>query len=119
MTLRSLLLAAPATAAVAALAIPVTAAAARAPGRSSAKNVAVAVQGFAFTPANATVALGGTVTWTFKDAVSHTATYQEGTDLSTRGLIFLSGPRTGGATFAFTFKAAGTYPYLCTIHTTM
>jgi plastocyanin len=110
MTPRSLLLVAPAAAAVAALAIPVTAAAVRAPVKPSAKNVAVSVQNFVFSPASAKVGLGGTVTWTFRDAVAHTASDSSGMGLWT------SGPKSGNATFAFTFRAAGTYPYICQIH---
>ncbi len=71
------------------------------------------MQNFAFTPANAKIGLGATVTWTFRDAVAHTAC-----DSSGMGL-WSSGPKSGGATFAFTFKAAGTYAYICQIHTTM
>jgi plastocyanin len=110
---RSLVLVAPAAAAVAALVVPVTAGAVRAPAKPSAKNVAVTVQNFVFTPANARVGLGGTVTWTFRDAVAHTAS-----DSSGMGL-WSSGTRSGGATFAFTFRAAGTYAYVCRLHSSM
>src|SRR3954465_2700751 len=99
MTPRSLRVLAPAAVAVVALAVPVSAAPVRAPG----KDAAVAVQGFAFTPGAAKITLGGTVTWTFKDAVAHTATDTSGMSL------FNSGAKSTNQTFAFTFTAAGSY----------
>jgi plastocyanin len=113
MTPRSLLVLAPAAVLAAALAVPVTAGAVRPQAKETAKNAAVNVQNFAFTPAAAKIGLGGSVTWTFRDAVAHTATDSSGMAL------FTSGPRSGNATFSFTFTAAGSYPYLCSIHTTM
>src|SRR3954454_22135988 len=112
MTPRSLLVLAPAAMAAAALAVPVSAAPVRAPQ----KDAAVAVQGFAFNPGAAKISLGGTVTWTFKDAVVHTAT------ADTSGMnapLFDSGNKSNNQTFAFTFTAAGSYPYHCSIHMTM
>jgi plastocyanin len=113
MTPRSLLLVAPAAAVAAPLAVPVTAAAVRGPAKASAKNVAVSVQNFTFIPATAKAALGGTVTWTFRDAVAHTSK-----DASGMGL-WASIPLKSGQTFALAFKAAGTYAYICQIHPTM
>ena len=40
--------------------------------------VAVTIQNFAFTPAAITVAAGTTVTWTNKDAATHTVTSNAG-----------------------------------------
>jgi len=62
-----------------------------------------------FSPANLTVKVGKTVTWVNKDTVTHTVT-SEGSSL------FDSGFMPTGATFRFTFTAAGTYPYYCTVH---
>lgn len=71
----------------------------------------VFIQGMAFTPSNLTVAAGTTVTWTNKDAISHTVTSNTN--------LFNSGNMGSGSTFSFTFATAGTYPYFCSIHPTM
>ena len=71
----------------------------------------VSVADMRFTPADIKVALGATVTWSFPDAMAHTAT-------STQG-FWDSGVRSGGATFQLKFNSAGTYPYVCTIHPPM
>lgn len=71
----------------------------------------VFIQGLAFNPSSITVAANTTVTWTNKDAVSHTVTGNTG--LFDSGLI---GPN---GTFSFKFTAAGNYPYHCTPHPTM
>src|SRR2546422_3193364 len=62
-----------------------------------------------FSPANLTVKVGKTVTWVNKDTVTHTVT-SDGSGL------FDSGFMPTGATFQFTFTAAGTYPYYFTVH---
>ena len=62
-----------------------------------------------FSPANLTVKVGKTVTWVNKDTVTHTVT-------SDGSSLFDSGFMPTGATFQFTFTAAGTYPYYCTVH---
>jgi plastocyanin len=71
----------------------------------------VFIQGMAFNPGTITVAAGTTVTWTNKDAVSHTVT-------STTNL-FDSGSLGTNGTFSYTFATAGSYPYKCKIHTYM
>jgi plastocyanin len=112
MTPRSLFVLVPAAAVAAALAVPVTAAAVRAPDRAGAKDAAVSVQNFAFSPATAKIGLGNTVTWTFRDPVAHTATDSSGMAL------WNSGAHANGTTFVFSFAAAGTYAYICSIHPT-
>lgn len=77
-----------------------------APGASE-----VFIQGFAFNPSSITVAANTTVTWTNKDAVSHTVTSNSG--------VFDSGMIGPNGTFSFKFLAAGTYPYHCTPHSSM
>ena len=57
------------------------------------------------------VAVGTTVVVTNDDTVTHTWT-------STTG-AFNSGPLAPGASYSHTFAVAGTYPYMCTIHTFM
>jgi hypothetical protein len=55
-----------------------------------------------------TVPVGTTVVWTFNDSVEHNVT-------SVGGAFGSSGERLVG-TFSFTFDAAGSYPYGCSVH---
>jgi plastocyanin len=71
----------------------------------------VSIENFAFSPATVRVKLGGTVTWTNKDASPHTATDLNG--------HFDSGSLATDKTFTQTFSTAGTYTYHCTIHSMM
>jgi plastocyanin len=69
---------------------------------------AVAIKGFAFSPANITVKAGTTVTWTNQDQDAHTVTATGG--------AFGSQALNTGAHYTFTFTKPGSYDYLCTIH---
>ena len=71
--------------------------------------IAVNIANFAFAPADVTVKVGQTVTWTNNDQMAHTVT----------GSTFDSGQIAPGATFSFTFAKAGTYDYKCSIHPSM
>lgn len=64
-----------------------------------------------FVPQTVTVTVGSIVTWTNKDAVSHT--------VSSDSLAFDSGTLAPKASFTFTFSAPGTYQYHCNIHVWM
>ena len=69
----------------------------------------VVMKGIKFVPPELTVAAGDTVTWTNEDTVGHDVT----------GDSFSSGDPGGlqnGDTFKFTFKKAGTFDYVCTVH---
>ena len=69
----------------------------------------VAMEGIQFDPAEVTVAVGDTVTWTNNDSVGHDVT----------GDDFESGEAGGlgnGDTFEHTFEEAGTFEYVCTVH---
>ena len=57
------------------------------------------------------VAVGTTLQWTNSDLVAHTVTSDAG--------LFDSGVIQNQQTFAWTFDAAGTYDYHCTIYPTM
>jgi plastocyanin len=57
------------------------------------------------------VRVGAALTWTNADDRIHTVTARDGN--------FDSGIVAVGDTFAWTFEAAGSYPYLCTIHPDM
>jgi plastocyanin len=71
----------------------------------------VSIQGFAFNPTPLTIQVGDTVTWTNLDSAPHTSTSATG--------VWNSGTLTKNQSFSFTFTQAGTYAYLCNIHTSM
>jgi amicyanin len=71
----------------------------------------VTIAGFSFQPAEITVPVGSTVTWTNQDSVIHTVTARDGT--------FDSGNLSHNETFSHTFQESGTFEYYCTIHTYM
>ncbi len=66
-------------------------------------------------PAVDTVAVGGTVTWTWTNnqGVSHSVESQGSTSFASSPIM--SG---NGQTYAVTFTAAGTYQYDCAVHGT-
>ena len=69
----------------------------------------VSEEGIAFNPAEVSVAVGDTVTWTNNDSVGHDVTADS----------FSSGDPGGmapGDTFEQTFDEAGTFDYVCTVH---
>jgi plastocyanin len=81
-------------------------------GTALAADQAVAIGGFAFSPASLTVSVGDTVTWTNNDQQTHTATADDASWNSGN----IAG---GGGTKAVTFTTAGTFPYHCAIHSSM
>src|SRR5712691_13496753 len=72
---------------------------------------AVTIQNSAFAPPTITVRVGDTVTWTNRDAFSHTSTSDTG--------AWDTGVITAGSSRSFTFTTAGTFAYHCSIHTFM
>ncbi|MBV8390441.1 MAG: cupredoxin family copper-binding protein [Mucilaginibacter sp.] len=80
-------------------------------GNTPVMAASVTIENFAFSPATVHVKVGGTVTWTNKDATPHTATDLNGS--------FDSGSLPTDKTFTQTFSTAGTYTYHCTIHSMM
>src|ERR1700730_3502602 len=72
---------------------------------------AVNIQGSAFAPPTITVHVGDTVTWTNRDAFSHTSTSDTG--------AWDTHVITAGSSSSFTFASAGTFAYHCSIHTFM
>jgi plastocyanin len=62
----------------------------------------------AYSPNPVTVPVGGTLTWTNNDVVTHTST----SDASG----WNSGSIAPGGTFRMTFQTAGSFPYHCAIH---
>jgi plastocyanin len=61
---------------------------------------------YRFAPAEITVPVGTTVTWTNNDQFSHSVRLEGGPDLVARP----------GESVTYTFEAAGFYPYTCTFH---
>lgn len=83
-------------------------------GGGAAAGDTITIQNFAFSPAALTVAPGATVTVVNKDSVTHTVTS------TTSGTVFTTGNVAGGATATFKAPAkAGSYSYICSIHTYM
>lgn len=62
----------------------------------------------AFSPAELTIAVGTTVTWTNTDSVAHTSTSD--------APGWNSGIASPGGQFSTSFQTAGTFPYHCAIH---
>lgn len=71
----------------------------------------VIIQGMAFSPVTLTITAGTTVTWTNKDAMTHTVTSDTG--------LFDSGNIAANGTSSYTFANAGTFAYHCAIHPSM
>ena len=71
----------------------------------------VVIDGMRFIPQTVVVKPGDTVIWQNKDPFPHNATAERG------GLA--SPDIAAGASWKFTAKKRGSYPYLCTLHRTM
>jgi len=71
----------------------------------------VLIQDMAFDPVTITVSANTTITWTNKDAVSHTVTSNTG--------LFDSGNIQANGTYSHLFDTPGNYPYHCIIHPEM
>jgi plastocyanin len=71
----------------------------------------VKIDNFSFGPADVTVPVGTTVTWTNRDDIPHTVVSTD--------KVFKSKVLDTDEKFSFTFSKAGTYPYFCSIHPKM
>src|SRR5829696_5541152 len=89
-----------------------TAGAADAGTDAAAESVAVEIKNFTFNPAEISVPVGGSVTWTNGDTVPHTATGLDRDALQ-------SGAIAPGESFTQAFDAAGTFEYFCEFHPNM
>jgi plastocyanin len=69
----------------------------------------VTIKNFSFSPSPLNIKVGTTVVWLNQDPVLH----------HIKSDTFESGDLSQGQSFQFTFNAAGTYDYICKIHTTM
>ena len=79
------------------------------PPESEAAGTNVAIEAFAFGPAELSVPVGTAVTWKNNDPTAHTVT----------GDGFNTGPLEQGTTGTLAFDTAGTFDYFCAIHPTM
>jgi plastocyanin len=75
------------------------------------KTIEVKIDNFSFGPADLTVPIGTTVTWTNRDDIPHTVVSTD--------KVFKSKVLDTDEKFSFTFSNAGTYPYFCSIHPKM
>jgi plastocyanin len=82
------------------------------PASTPAAGASVTIANFAFDPAEITVPVGTTVTWTNQDDVPHTVTSDDKKTFGSAGLDT-------GDTFQFRFTKPGTYGYFCSIHPMM
>jgi plastocyanin len=78
---------------------------------AKAKTTKVQIKDFEFKPGKVTIATGGRITWTNKDAANHTVTFKTGP----KDLGNLNHGKSRSATFA----KAGTYKYVCQYHPNM
>jgi len=69
-----------------------------------------------WTVMEATIDVGGEVTWINTDAQPHTATNGEDLTSPDVGLMFDSGLLMNGDSFSYTFDTAGEYAYFCMVH---
>jgi plastocyanin len=74
----------------------------------AADGTTVKIHDFAFAPAQLTVKVGTTVTWVNEDDIPHTVVAS--------GKAFRSKALDTNDKFSFTFTAAGSYEYFCSLH---
>lgn len=72
---------------------------------------AVGIDNFKFSPDTLEIAIGTEVTWTNMELSPHSVVAEDGS--------FESETLSDGDSFSFTFDTAGTFPYICGIHTSM
>ena len=77
----------------------------------TAKTVQVAIKGFKFVPADATINVGDTIVWTNEDSAPHTV---ESSDCTLR-----SDELANGDIYSYKFTKAKKYDYICGIHPSM
>ena len=75
--------------------------------RAYAEDISVSIDNFTFAPAELTVKVGTTVTWTNHDDIPHTVVSAG---------KFRSKTMDTDDHYSFTFTAAGDYKYFCSLH---
>lgn len=73
--------------------------------------IEVAIEGFAFKPAEINIPAGSTITWYNEDSATHTVTARDKT--------FDSGSLSRQGTFSYTFDKNNTFEYYCQFHPSM
>ena len=83
------------------------------PVAAAPSEVSIDIPGFAFAPATATVAVGGTITWTNRDFLVH--------DVASlpADTLFHSPVLAKGSSFSFTATEPGVIDYYCALHPSM
>jgi plastocyanin len=84
---------------------------ASAPSGDAVRSAKVEIVDFAYDPDPVTIEEGGKVTWINEDSAPHTATADDGS--------FDTGTLEEGKLKSESFKEAGTYEYICSIHPDM
>jgi plastocyanin len=74
--------------------------------------ITITIDNFTFNPTTMVIPVGTTVTWVNRDDVPHTAVSED-------HKTFRAKPMDTDDKYSFTFAAAGTYPYFCSIHPKM
>jgi plastocyanin len=82
-----------------------------APANDANKSVRISIKGMRFDPSTLTIKPGQTVTWTNSDDRDHTVNAIDGS--------FKSGNLAAGASYQYTFKKKGKFPYACSYHPRM
>lgn len=82
-----------------------------APSGDAVRSAKVEIANFAYDPDPVTIEEGGKVIWINRDSAPHTATAEDGS--------FDTGTLEEGKLKSETFKEAGTYAYVCSIHPQM
>ncbi len=83
--------------------------------QSAAGGAAVGAKDLKFIPAQTSVKVGETVTWTNQEAIPHTVKWSDGSPEASEE----SPQMDEGDTYQRTFSTAGTYAYICGIHPQM
>jgi plastocyanin len=90
-------------------------------GVAQASTKDVSIVSFAFDPATTKVSLGDAVRWTNSATIAHTSSSDGFADgQGTTGVdLWHSGSLSPNGTFTFTLDVSGTFPYHCSIHSSM
>jgi plastocyanin len=85
---------------------------------SAAGPTAISIIDQSFQPADATIQVGDTVTWTVTKAIADPHSVTSGAPGPDSGKVFDSGTKlhNNGDAFSWTFSAAGSFPYYCIVH---
>lgn len=106
-----------------AIALPLVGAIALVAAPALAAEVSVSIVGKAFEPAERTVAVGDTVTWTVTQGINEPHSVKSGKSADAdAGSLFDSGIdnlKDNGQTFQFAFTTPGTVDYFCVVHPEM